>query len=122
MINFSARKVLPSRLLTPLARYFVSIAALLAISPLPSESQRPTCDTCRIRLTHLVTIGADAKGPLITQDSKLLRLSSGGYVLAGTVDPGVLFLLNEKGVIVRSAGRVGSGPGEYRRVALVVPY
>lgn len=79
----------------------------------------PTCSTCTAELVPVVQLGSldDPAGfaPVI----QLAKNSDSLYVVSSTTFDGELFVYGEDGQFLRTVGRRGEGPGEFRRTQLV---
>lgn len=79
----------------------------------------PECRECRIELAHLATLGdaTDTVGVLPNaagRECMVGRLSTGEFVLSGVAGGGFLAVYDATGKPVRTIGRRGAGPGEFR--------
>ena len=77
------------------------------------------CSECRIELADIVTLGdtTDTTSVLPNaagRECMVGRLSTGEYVLSGIVGGGFLNVYSDMGKVVRTIGRKGAGPGEFR--------
>ena len=85
----------------------------------------PTCDDCRISFRPVALLG-DNNAPTSPREDAALRgcmvgqLSTGEYVLSGSVGGGTVVIYDSAGSYVRSFGRRGEGPGEFGRSLRVV--
>jgi hypothetical protein len=90
---------------------------VLPLTRLPAQGRREipdkiVCTECRIELTRLVTFGAADDTAFIRQNDLVARNSRGEFVLA-SVEDGRIYLFDQRGRLLRSAGRRGKGQGEY---------
>lgn len=110
----------------------LSIVSALALAMLSSavtaaaqapeivESKR-TCSDCRIRLTGLPPItDSDGRGGLSRPEAVALDRDGNVFVVSGAV-PHQIAVYGKDGRFVRAVGSAGGGPGEYRRIAEVIP-
>lgn len=111
-------------------RAMLFCAGNLCASPLTMESQdnqaaavpvvqlrsNPTCGTCRVRSTIIATIPDDAF-EIETVPVVVARNSRGLYLVGGK--NGRLGLFDERGTLLRTLGRQGGGPGEFRSITRV---
>lgn len=79
----------------------------------------PDCRDCRIELAHIVTLGdstdtASVQPNAAGRECMVGRLSTGEYVLSGVAGGGFLNIYNSAGKPIRTIGRKGAGPGEFR--------
>lgn len=77
------------------------------------------CRECRIELAHLVTLGDSTDTAGVRPDAAgrqcmVGTLSTGEYVLSGVAGGGFLSVYSAAGKPLRTIGRKGSGPGEFR--------
>lgn len=75
---------------------------------------RPSCGSCRVAVREVARLGSindpAGFGPLA-----YVAVSSGGsYAVSSATFPGEIFLYSASGAFVRSVGRRGDGPGEFR--------
>lgn len=77
-----------------------------------------SCPACSILVTEGASIGEeDGDGILGGQPDVVLRLINGSFIIAGeSGDERVPRVFDSRGRFARRIGRLGSGPGEYRRV------
>lgn len=88
-------------------------------SPVVVESQS---NGQRVVLQPIVDIG-DIEGEGQVYQSSLLRRTSDGRVfVSGPVSGGVIKVFSGDGTFLRSFGRTGDGPGEFRRPISIVEY
>lgn len=74
--------------------------------------ERLECAGCKIVLEHLTHLNPD--GNLLLQ-SKVAPFR-GGYLVAPTGDPAGIAIYDQSGEYIKTIGRRGSGPGEYRQI------
>jgi hypothetical protein len=83
----------------------------------------PSCPECEIRLEHVVTLG-DREGPgRVMSNSVLARDSKGNYYVAhgdGGGGAATVWVFDTAGTFLRTFGRRGDGPGEYRAIGRMV--
>ena len=101
-------------------RRFVSIAALFSYAACGSDQvgqQGLDADTWSVDSVPELTIaGTAANGGLVFESaSGATRLSDGTIVIADGLGSAVRFVTSE-GVLLRTVGREGGGPGEFNRI------
>ena len=79
----------------------------------------PECRGCRIELVDIVTLGDTTDTSSVVpnaagRECMVGKLSTGEYVLSGIVGGGFLNVYSDQGKLVRTIGRKGAGPGEFR--------
>jgi hypothetical protein len=79
----------------------------------------PDCPDCKIELTHIVTLGdstdtASVQPNAAGRECMVGKLSTGEFVLSGVAGGGFLNIYSATGQPVRTIGRKGAGPGEFR--------
>lgn len=79
----------------------------------------PDCPECRIELTQIAALGDSTDTTSVQRDAAgrecmVGRFSNGEYVLSGVTGGGFLNVYSETGNLVRTIGRKGAGPGEFR--------
>jgi hypothetical protein len=74
-----------------------------------------TCGTCRIDLQRIAGLGRLEDDVAIHPLSTLAMDSEGRFYVASTYNPGELAMYDADGMLVRSFGRLGQGPGEFGR-------
>lgn len=79
----------------------------------------PTCEGCEVRFEHVVTLG-EREGPgRVGQAYGRARDSRGNYYIAhgdGGFRSEQIWVFDSDGTFVRTIGRAGEGPGEYREI------
>lgn len=102
------------------------LLAVLGIAPstLPAQEtvrigESPTCRSCQAELLPVVQLGSldDPAGfaPVI----QIARNSNDEYVVSSGTFDGELFVYGKNGEFLRTVGRRGEGPGEFRRLQLL---
>lgn len=95
--------------------YLVGLPVSLAQSPttatVPAE---PVCSECRIQLDRVLVV-ADSDSGSLGIDPIVARRRDGVVAIAGRGLQGVV-IVDAAGRIQRTLGRIGDGPGEYRRI------
>lgn len=91
----------------------------------PACTDRPllvSCRDCGIQLEHTATLGSSGgPGALSSIPSAAARDSRGRfYVVTPQLMDEAPFVFDREGRFLQQLGRVGSGPGEYRRPAAVI--
>ncbi len=79
----------------------------------------PDCEECRIELVDVVTLGDSTDSVSVQpnaagRECMVGKLSTGEYVLSGVAGGGFLNIYDTAGKTVRTIGRKGGGPGEFR--------
>lgn len=117
-ISWNADRLVAGARFTP-SSFLVVVATIgpLAV-PASQSAGQSQCAGCplSIELEPVVTLGADGAGPLLGTQTRVVRSSSGHYIAAPTYDPGVIAVYDAEGQFVRTIGRIGDGPGEFREI------
>jgi hypothetical protein len=79
-------------------------------------SSRLACPDCAITVQRLVELGTRAEAGAVRIADHAVRTSDGRYIVAN-VQANRLLLFDAHGQLVRSVGREGEGPGEFREIA-----
>ena len=115
---------------TPLAARILSRYVALAIGLIPvvvhaqittTIEGPPTCQSCAIEVVSTVTLG-ERDGPGVI--GPIFRVATDGrgrYLLRYAHDPAVIKVFDDRGTFVRTIGREGYGPGEYRFIRDILP-
>lgn len=79
----------------------------------------PECRDCRIELAHIVTLGDSTDTASVLpnaagRECMVGKLSTSEYILSGIAGGGFLSVYDAAGKPVRTIGRKGAGPGEFR--------
>lgn len=74
----------------------------------------PACSSCSLELEHLASISSSDE--VHVYSTGLFVETPSHYVLSHTYEQETLHLFDKDGDFVRSVGRAGDGPGEYRRI------
>ena len=77
------------------------------------------CRDCRIQAQRVLTLGASEGPGSIGSLSALTRDGRGRYWVASIEDRGVVTVFGPNGAFLRTVGRQGRGPGEFRRIQLL---
>lgn len=82
-------------------------------------SGEPQCRDCRIELRQVAILGDSTDTSAVRPDAAgrdcmVGRLHSGEYVFSGVVGGGFLNIYGTDGKLIRTIGRKGGGPGEFR--------
>jgi hypothetical protein len=86
-----------------------------AVAQVRTISGPVSCPTCEIVLERVATVGDTAGPGVLTSYLQLYRDSRGRlYVTQETGTPGQILVFDPSGRFMRTIGREGSGPGEYR--------
>lgn len=108
-------------------------ACLNGLAPATSHGQRPShdgpaadtivvierlCDTCSIAATRIVTLGSD-EGPGAVGRPALVALDARGRYWVSSVDDPVIQVYDSAGTFLRTVGRNGDGPGEFRMINVI---
>jgi hypothetical protein len=79
------------------------------------------CPKCSVALERLAVLGSESDKELLPDYVRLLPLPAGGYLVAPTGrEVGQLLRYDHAGMYLGTLGRLGDGPGEYRRVQSMV--
>lgn len=114
------------------SRYaFLLVVAMAGVSSVPEQAQsqqrieitsRPTCPRCTIQLVPVATLG-DADGPGALGTPSVVAMDRQGYFYVSTMEAsGEFVVFSSAGKYVKTVGRRGSGPGEFRFIRRIVPY
>ena len=97
-------------------------ATLLCVAACTDHPLRVSCRDCTIQLEHTVTLGSSGgPGALSSIPSAAAHDSRGRfYVVTPQMMDEAPFVFDHQGRFLEQLGRVGSGPGEYRRPAAVI--
>lgn len=76
----------------------------------------PSCADCRITLDPVIRFGADANAMAPAYEAVITRKRSGELYVAPLETPGVIGVFDVQGKLIRSIGRTGDGPGEFRSI------
>lgn len=80
----------------------------------------PACQTCSLTLEPLTVIGRLTDPVLFPRFPEVLRTSRGEYIGATLrFQPPEIVVFDREGQFVRTVGRQGEGPGEFRRVTAI---
>jgi hypothetical protein len=81
-------------------------------------SSGPSCRKCSIELTRVVSLGRrnDAEFPTFRTISTVVRDRAGGYVVKSGSSETSILVYGPTGSLLRTLGRAGGGPGEYRSI------
>lgn len=79
----------------------------------------PDCGDCRVELVPIVTLGDSTDTASVLpnaagRECMVGKLSTGEYILSGVAGGGFLSVYDATGKPVRTIGRKGAGPGEFR--------
>jgi hypothetical protein len=86
-------------------------------------TDKRTCTTCAIELTHVARIGTmDGPGALSDLSSVMGQTKSGDYLVLDIRTPAQLLVFDSSGQFKRRVGRKGQGPGEFNFIDGVVPH
>ena len=115
---------------TPLIRVSTFLALVLCSMVSCTDGQRgdkrqltvagdPECRDCRIELAHIVTLSDSTDTASVLpnaagRECMVGKLSTGEYILSGVAGGGFLSVYDATGKPVRTIGRKGAGPGEFR--------
>ena len=82
-------------------------------------SGEPECKDCRIELRRVAILGdstdtSSVRPDAASKECMVGRLRSGEWVLSGVAGGGLLNIYGETGKLIRTIGRKGAGPGEFR--------
>lgn len=115
---------------TPLVRVSTFLALVLYSMVSCTDVQRgdkrlltvagdPECRDCRIEIAHIVTLGDSTDTATVLpnaagRECMVGKLSTGEYILSGVAGGGFLSVYDATGKPVRTIGRKGAGPGEFR--------
>ncbi len=113
----------------PGATLFIGMCLLEAFQPIPAVPQDtvpvrnpPTCEGCQVVLEHVVTLG-EREGPgRVGRPSAMAVDSSGRYYVAhgdGGFAATRIWVFDKDGAFLRTIGRDGDGPGEYRLISRI---
>lgn len=91
---------------------FLPLASLSSQSRQLTIPDKPSCPTCRIVLERVVTLGSSGE-PALSRSTHVAVDSRGRFFAAPTYDPGKIVMYDARGVVVRTFGRPGQGPGEF---------
>ncbi len=81
----------------------------------------PQCEACPIDVVRSVDLGtASGSGIIEKQASRAVRDKQGRFLLIGTYSTSIK-VFDRYGKYLRTAGRKGSGPGEFEGISKVVP-
>lgn len=92
----------------------------LALLLLPTQSDtvrlgEKLCASCAIRVESVAALGeSNGSGMLTTNQVAVSRDARGRYLVSST--PSQLAVFSAQGSFLRTVGRSGGGPGEYRRI------
>lgn len=97
--------------IVPLALVASSTALAQDVVPIRDAGR---CKTCEIVLEHVVTLG-DREGPgqVAVPSAAIVRDSKGNYYVAHSSQ---VFVFDPAGTFLRTFGRRGDGPGEYKGI------
>lgn len=104
--------------------YFIACSLLTCASAVAQGkpallSMNPSCTDCFIERTPLVTLGADVgPGMLEAANSRATRDSRGNFYVTQSYGTAIK-VFDQSGNFVKTIGRKGGGPGEFRGVAKV---
>ncbi len=95
---------------------FVGLASTFPLRATASQASlrlsfEPSCGRCRIALERVATLG-DARGPV--SETGLVIRGPGFYLVADPFFASEMRVYDLEGRYVRTVGREGAGPGEYR--------
>jgi hypothetical protein len=80
-----------------------------------------SCRNCVIELRRERTLGGDRGPAALGEIADVVVLASGSYAITHGGEPESVSIFSEAGQFVRSVGRAGSGPGEFRYALYVRP-
>jgi len=108
-----------ARLAVPLLTLMMACGGERLDGRLLTVAGDPDCEECRIELVHVVTLGdstdsASVQPNAAGRECMVGKLSTGEYVLSGVAGGGFLNVYDSAGKPVRTIGRKGGGPGEFR--------
>ena len=95
---------------------FCVTAAGMNAQPVTIVPDRPTCASCKIRMTLRATLGHANDSILLSSGSFAVRDSRGMHYAEG-VERGVILQYDSVGTFVKPISRRGEGPGEFRVVS-----
>ncbi len=79
------------------------------------------CSACEIRLDPIATLG-DTVGPgMLTSPNLVVAQDVRGRFLVANA-PSRFAVFSQRGAFLRAVGKLGGGPGEYRRIWQISPY
>jgi 6-bladed beta-propeller len=100
------------------------LATILAlqIAPAAGEIRTAPCSDCKLRLDTVAVVG-DSAGPGELQwELQVFRDASKRLLIAHKGAPSSIAVFDSTGRFLRTIGRPGSGPGEFRRIWNILPY
>jgi hypothetical protein len=95
-----------------LALVFLPLASLSSQSRQLTIPDNPACSRCRMVLERVATLGSSGE-PAFSWATRVAVDSRGRFFVASTYDPGKIVMYDTRGVLTRTFGRPGSGPGEF---------
>ena len=97
--------------------------ALLLLGQAPVAAQRTVniprgydCATCRISMSRVAVLHTTATHGQPMTFARVERDSRGRYFVAPTITPGQISVFAADGRLLRTIGRQGDGPGEFREI------
>jgi hypothetical protein len=95
------------------------VVAVIAVTDSPATAQpvaisSVTCQTCRISIALLASLGASSGSGEVGELSTMTRMRDGQYVLSYNGADEELVVFSPTGDAARRLGRKGSGPGEFQ--------
>lgn len=107
------------RILAP--AFAVPLAALVATAGAQQRTiirDAPSCATCRVDARLIATLGAPSDSGTLGLHSSVVR-DSRGVFYAIVEEPGMVAVYDATGRFLRTVGRRGEGPGEFRSVSTI---
>ena len=94
----------------------LAIALVVQVGDTLRIVDRP-CGACALSIDTVAVLGDD-DGPGMIRGSQVVvsRDASGRYLVGGATSAGTIAVFDSAGRFLRSVGRPGGGPGEYRRI------
>lgn len=80
------------------------------------------CPSCAVRVERVATLGDTAGAGLLTERAVIAMDEKGRLLLAHMGAPSRVNVYESDGTLLRTIGRAGGGPGEYRRIWQIAPY
>ena len=111
------------------ARAFVASVALLNVlvaAPLRASQQAidingtVACQSCRLEVRRIALLGTvEGEGALAGEPTAVVQDSRGNFLVTQFQERTQILVFDRASKFVQRIGRVGSGPGEYRRIAFL---
>lgn len=100
------------------------LATLLAlqIAPVASEIRSAPCSRCRFRLDTVAVVGDSAGPGELVWELQVFRDAGRRLLVVHRGAPSSVAVFDSTGRFLRTIGRPGAGPGEFRRIWNILPF